>query len=71
MTLRTRALLAALIVVVVAASGAFFIAQRSAVVARQQAFDVATTGDVRDLFDPMEAASPQLASVALRKLEDS
>jgi carboxyl-terminal processing protease len=71
MTLRIRALLAALIVVIVAAAGALFIAHRSGFVARQQGFDVATTGDVRDLFDPMEAGNPQLAALALRKLEDS
>ncbi|MBV8721175.1 MAG: S41 family peptidase [Candidatus Eremiobacteraeota bacterium] len=71
MSLRLRALLAALIVVIVAAAGAFFIAHRSVVVARQQGFDVATTGDLIDLFDPMQASNPQLAGLALRKLEDS
>lgn len=70
MTLRIRAVLAALIVIVVAASGALFIAHRTAAV-RQQGLVVATTGDVRDLFDPLDSSSPQLAGMALRKLEDT
>src|SRR5581483_2688552 len=70
MTFRIRALLAALIVVAVAGAGAFFIAHRSAAVA-QHTFDVATTGDVRDLFSPVGSGSPQLAGLAVRKLEDS
>jgi len=70
MTLRIRAVLAALIVIVVAASGALFIAHRTAAV-RQQGLIVATTGDVRDLFDPVDSSSPQLAGLAMRKLEES
>lgn len=69
MTVRIRALLGALILVV-AAVGAFFIAQRTQAV-RQQGLDVATTGDVRDLFDPIGSGSPQMAGVAVRKLEES
>jgi carboxyl-terminal processing protease len=70
MTLRIRALLAALIVVAVAGAGALFIAHRTAAVA-QQNFDVATTGDVRDLFAPLGSGSPQMAGLAVRKLAES
>ncbi len=70
MTLRIRALLAALILVAVAGAGAFFIAHRAAAVAHQD-YDVATTGDVRDLFSPAGSGSPQLAGLAVRKLEES
>ena len=70
MTFRIRALLAALIVVAVAGAGALFIAHRTAAVA-QQDYDVATTGDVRDLFASVSSGNPQLAGLAVRKLEET
>ena len=69
MTFRIRALLAVLIVVAVAGAGALFIAHRTAAVA-QQDYDVATTGDVRDLFASV-STGPQLAGLAVRKLEET
>lgn len=70
MTFRIRALLAVLIVVAVAGAGAFFIAHRTAAVT-QQNFDVATTGDVSELFSPVGSGNPQVAGLAVRKLEES
>lgn len=70
MTLRIRALLAVLIVVAVAGADALFIAHRTQAIA-QQNYDVATTGDVRDLFAPAGTGSPQLAGMAVRKLDET
>lgn len=68
MTFRIRAVLATLIVVVVAGAGALFVAHRTAE-SKQQGFEVATTGGLSDLFDP--TGSPQLAGLAVRKLEET
>jgi carboxyl-terminal processing protease len=65
-----RALLAALVVVAVAAASALFIGYRTGVVAaRSSAFDVATTGDLDDLFAGNRANDTRLVDLALRRLE--
>jgi carboxyl-terminal processing protease len=71
MTANFRALLAALIVIAVAAAGALFIGYRSGLLAaRSGAIDVATTGNVGDLFNGGGNTPPQLIDLALRQLED-
>ncbi len=73
MTATFRALLAALIVVVVASAGALYIGYRNGVQsvrAHELAFNVATTGDVRSLFDGSQGQA-QLLGVALQKLESN
>jgi carboxyl-terminal processing protease len=70
MNLQIRAVFAALIVVVVAAAGALFIGYRNGV-AVSQGLDVATTGDVRDLFASTGTSGTRLVSLALIKLESS
>jgi carboxyl-terminal processing protease len=52
-------------------AGTFFIRYRTGVVAAQPGIDVATTGDLRDLFGGTDTNGPQLANLALRKLESS
>ena len=69
MSLRFRALLAALIVVTVAAASALFVGYRTGVLAGQSGIDVATTGDVGELFGSGQTGGPQLAGLALRRLE--
>lgn len=69
MTLRTRALLAALIVVIVSAAGTLLIRYHSAVPGAQAGIDVATTGDVAGILDASASEGPQLAALALRRLE--
>ena len=69
MSVRIRALLAALIVIVVAAASALFIGYRTGMLAGQSGIDVATTGDVRDLFMDPSATGAQMTGLTLRKLE--
>jgi carboxyl-terminal processing protease len=64
-----RLLLAALLVVAFAAACALFIGYRTGGFARQSVLEVATTGDLRDLFAPREASGSMLVNLALRKLE--
>jgi carboxyl-terminal processing protease len=71
MTVKIRALLAALVVVIVAAAGAIFIGFRTASIASQPGIDVATTGDLRDLFATTGTDGTQLVNIALRKLEST
>lgn len=75
MTPRFRALLAVLIVALVASVGALYIGYHTArsTIAddgTRSGFQVATTGDVRDLFASPDGDA-QLLGVALRKLENS
>ena len=63
MSVRIRALLAALIVVAVAAASALFIGYRTGILAGQSGIDVATTGDVRDLFMDTNATGSQMAGL--------
>lgn len=73
MTGRFRALLAALIVILIAAAGAGYALNRAAVLRSAQsdgAFQVATTGDVRDLINDSNSQA-QLLNVAVNKLESS
>ena len=65
----TRFLLIAPLVAVVAAIGAFAIAYRTGFVARSSVLEVATTGDLHDLFAPGQAPDSVLVDLALRKLE--
>ena len=72
MTFRIRARIAALIVVAVAGAGALFIAHRSAVAAAQQ--DYRRRHDrrrARPVRLPVSAGGPQLAGLAVRKLEET
>src|SRR5215831_6968142 len=64
-----RPLLTVLLVVALAAVSAVAIAYRSGVLRQQAVLEVATTGDLRDLFSPHEPQGSMLANVALRKLE--
>ncbi|MBV8147875.1 MAG: S41 family peptidase [Candidatus Eremiobacteraeota bacterium] len=70
MTTGIRVALAALIVFAVAAASALFIGYRTGIVAaRSDAFDVATTGDLDDLFAGNRANDTRLVDLALQKLE--
>jgi carboxyl-terminal processing protease len=64
-----RFLLTALLVLAVAAAGALAVAYRTGVIARNSVLEVATTGDLRDLFAPHQATDSMLVDLALRKLE--
>ncbi|HYL26915.1 MAG TPA: S41 family peptidase [Candidatus Nitrosotalea sp.] len=63
-----RFLLATLLVAVFAGASAIFIASRSGP-AGPSVLQVASVGDLRDLFEPHDPGGPMLAGVALRKLE--
>ena len=64
-----RLLLTALLVVAFAAACALFIGYRTGAFAGESVLQVATTGDLRDLFTPREASGSVLVNLALRKLE--
>ncbi len=64
-----RLLLTALLVVAFAAACALFIGYHTGAFAGQSVLEVATTGDLRDLFTPREASGSTLVNLALRKLE--
>lgn len=69
MTFPTRLLLTALLVVGLAAAGAIFVGYRTGMLAGESAFQVATTGDVRDLFGPHDPPDAVVADLTLRRLE--
>jgi carboxyl-terminal processing protease len=72
MTVGLRALLAALVMITVAAASALFIGYRTGIVAaRSSTFDVATTGDLDDLFAGNRANDTRLVDLALSKLENA
>ena len=71
MTLRIRALLGAFIVVIVAAAGALALRYHAVATGGQPGIDVATTGDVSGILDGADPNGPQMAALALRKLEDT
>lgn len=72
MTVGIRALLAALVVVAVATASALFIGYRSTTLASQTGgFDVATTGDLSDLFAGGRMNGTRLVDIALAKLESA
>lgn len=64
-----RPFLTVLLVVALAAIGIFAIVDRTGILRHQAVLEVATTGDLRDLFSPREPQGSMLADVALRKLE--
>src|SRR5579871_1464425 len=64
-----RVFITALLVVALAAASALFIGYRTGVFARPSVLEVATTGDLRDLFDSNPAQGSMLADLALRRLE--
>jgi carboxyl-terminal processing protease len=66
-----RFLLTTLILAGVAAAGATYLGFRSGNVPRQSVLEVATTGDLHDLFAPHQAGGSILATEALRKLENA
>jgi carboxyl-terminal processing protease len=71
MTVGIRALIAALIVIGVAAASALFVGYRTGMVAAQSGIDVATTGDINELFGDASVSGTRLVDLALRKLESS
>lgn len=71
MALPLRLLLTALLVVALATAGAIFVGYRTGTIAGQSVLQVATTGDVRDLFAPHDAPNAFIADMALRRLENS
>jgi carboxyl-terminal processing protease len=64
-----RVLSTALLVIALAAAAAVFISYRWGPHARQSVLEVATTGDLRDLFGSNEPEDSMLVNIALRKLE--
>ena len=71
MSLPIRLVLTALLVVALAAGGAIFIGYRTGALAGQSVLQVATTGDLHDLFAQHDPPDSFMADLALRKLEDS
>ncbi len=71
MTLRIRALLGALVLAILAAAGALVLRYHVAPSGGQPGIDVATTGDLAGILDSADADGPQMAALALRKLEGS
>ena len=71
MSLRPRFILAALFTVAFAAVALLFVAQRAGTLGRGPVLEVATTGDIRDLFAPRNPNGPFIADLALRRLENS
>jgi carboxyl-terminal processing protease len=70
MTLPVRLLLTSLLIIALAVAGAIFIGYRTGMLAGESVLQVATTGDVRDLFGPHDPAAV-VADLALRRLEIS
>ncbi len=64
-----RFLMTALLVLVVAGAGALAIGYRTGAIGHDSVLEVATTGDLRDLFAPHPATDSILVDLALRKLE--
>jgi carboxyl-terminal processing protease len=64
-----RFLTVALLVVAFAAAAALLVAQRTGGLARQSVLEVATTGDLRDLFASHGDPQSMQANLALRRLE--
>lgn len=64
-----RLLLALLLVVVLAGVATLAVGYRTGYIGRQSVFEVATTGDIRDLFATRQAEGSILVNMALRKLE--
>ncbi len=71
MSLPIRLVLTALLVVALAAGGAIFIGYRTGILAGQSVLQVATTGDLRDLFAQRNSPDAFMADIAVRKLENS
>ena len=64
-----RFLMVALLVVALAAAATLLVAQRTGGLARQSVLEVATTGDLRDLFASHGDPQSMQANLALRRLE--
>src|SRR5580692_1252066 len=71
MPLPIRFLLTALLVIAVAAVAAVAIGYRTGIIAGQSVLQVATTGDVRDLFAPHDPPDAVVADLAVRRLENA
>lgn len=65
----TRFLLTALFLLAVVVAGTFAVANRTGLIGRSSVLEVATTGDLRDLFAPRQTPDAVLVDLALRKLE--
>jgi carboxyl-terminal processing protease len=70
MSLPIRLVLTALLVVAFAAAGAILIGYRTGILAGQSVLQVASTGDLRDLFAQHDTPDAFIADLAVRKLED-
>lgn len=66
-----RFLLTVLVAVALAATVALYIGYRSGTVAGQSVMDVATTGDLREIFATHDAPGSATADLALRRLENT
>ena len=64
-----RLLSSPLLVVALAAASALFVSYRRGSIAHQSVLEVATTGDLRDLFGSRAASGSTLVDIALRQLE--
>jgi carboxyl-terminal processing protease len=71
MTRPIRLLVTALLVAALAVAGALFVGYRTGTFARQPVLEVATTGDVQDLFAPHDPNGSFVADLALRRLESA
>jgi carboxyl-terminal processing protease len=71
MPLPIRFLLTALLVIAIAAVAAVAIGYRTGIIAGQSVLQVATTGDVRDLFAPHDPPDAVVADLAVRRLENA
>jgi carboxyl-terminal processing protease len=71
LTRSIRFLLTALVVVALAATAALYFAYRSGTVAGQSMMEVATTGDLSDLFATHDAPGSAMADLTLRRLENA
>jgi carboxyl-terminal processing protease len=64
-----RFFITALLVVALGAAALLFFGYRTGMIAHQSVLEVATTGDLRDLFGSRSASGSSLVDIALRRLE--
>ncbi len=66
-----RFVLTVLVVVAIAAAAALYLGYRPGTLAGQSVMEVATTGDLSDLFATHDAPGSAMADLALRRLENA